>query len=201
MLLTSISPCIRLFYSAVSLCPTYLVYYLKKNLNAPRPSEHPPVRGKLLSLPALFVLFLFVTRYVATLLLFHLFLPCFGFYCLKKNQNAPRPSEHPPVMGEKCQDVLVGALYQLVDVPLIYRTTVFLSREDHVVPDWQPLRILMGMVEARPINVKNTQTHTHTQSEYGDEQADVGRDCRTRLARPNSKARTRTEKYSFSLFS
>ena len=21
---------------------------------------------------------------------------------LKKNQNAPRPSEHPPVMGEKC---------------------------------------------------------------------------------------------------
>ena len=26
-------------------------------------------------------------------------------YCLKKNQNAPRPSEHPPVMGEKCQNV------------------------------------------------------------------------------------------------
>ena len=25
--------------------------------------------------------------------------------CLKKNQNAPRPSEHPPVMGEKCQNV------------------------------------------------------------------------------------------------
>ena len=24
---------------------------------------------------------------------------------LKKNQNAPRPSEHPPVMGEKCQNV------------------------------------------------------------------------------------------------
>ena len=23
-------------------------------------------------------------------------------YCLKKNQNAPRPSEHPPVMGKKC---------------------------------------------------------------------------------------------------
>ena len=22
--------------------------------------------------------------------------------CLKKNQNAPRPSEHPPVMGKKC---------------------------------------------------------------------------------------------------
>ena len=26
-------------------------------------------------------------------------------YCLKKNQNAPRPSEHPPVMGKKCQNV------------------------------------------------------------------------------------------------
>ena len=25
--------------------------------------------------------------------------------CLKKNQNAPRPSEHPPVMGGKCQNV------------------------------------------------------------------------------------------------
>ena len=25
--------------------------------------------------------------------------------CLKKNQNAPRPSEHPPVRGEKCQNV------------------------------------------------------------------------------------------------
>ena len=39
------------------------------------------------------------------------------------------------------------------------------------------------------------------QPEYGDEQADAGRDCRTRLARPNSQAQTRTGKYSFSLFS
>ena len=38
------------------------------------------------------------------------------------------------------------------------------------------------------------------QPEYGDEQADAGRDCRTRLAIPNSQARMRTEKYSFSLF-
>ena len=28
---------------------------------------------------------------------------------LKVNQNAPRPSEHPPVGGGGCQDVLVGA--------------------------------------------------------------------------------------------
>ena len=39
------------------------------------------------------------------------------------------------------------------------------------------------------------------QLEYGDGQADAGRDCRTRLARPNSQARTRTGKYSFFLFS
>ena len=39
------------------------------------------------------------------------------------------------------------------------------------------------------------------QPEYGDEQADVRRDCRTRLARPNSQLRTGTGKYSFSLFS
>ena len=27
------------------------------------------------------------------------------FLSLKKNQNAPTPSEHPPVMGKKCQNV------------------------------------------------------------------------------------------------
>ena len=35
----------------------------------------------------------------------------------------------------------------------------------------------------------------------GDAQADAGRDCRKRFARPNSQARTGAEKYSFSLFS
>ena len=39
------------------------------------------------------------------------------------------------------------------------------------------------------------------QPEYGDEQANAGRDCRTRFAKPNSQARTGTGKYSFSLFS
>ena len=38
-------------------------------------------------------------------------------------------------------------------------------------------------------------------SVYGDEQDDVGQDCRTRLARPNSQARTGTGKFVFSLFS
>ena len=39
------------------------------------------------------------------------------------------------------------------------------------------------------------------QPEYGDEQADAGQDCRTRLARPNSQPQTGTGKYSFFLFS
>ena len=39
------------------------------------------------------------------------------------------------------------------------------------------------------------------QPEYRDEQADAGRDGRTRLARPNFQARTGTEEYYFSLFS
>ena len=29
-------------------------------------------------------------------------------YCLKKNQNAPRPSEHPPVKGKKMSKRLGG---------------------------------------------------------------------------------------------
>ena len=48
---------------------------------------------------------------------------------------------------------------------------------------------------------RNPVSNHHTQPEYGDEQADAGRDCRIRLGRPNSEARTGTGKYSFSLFS
>ena len=47
---------------------------------------------------------------------------------------------------------------------------------------------------------RNPVSKHQTQPEDGDEQADAGRDCRTRLARPNSQVRTRTEKYSSSLF-
>ena len=39
------------------------------------------------------------------------------------------------------------------------------------------------------------------QPEYGNEQADAGRECRTRLARPNSQARTGTEKKTFFIIS
>ncbi|CAM9568554.1 unnamed protein product [Ascophyllum nodosum] len=44
---------------------------------------------------------------------------------------------------------------------------------------------------------KNPVSKHQIQSEYGDEQADAGRDCRTRLlARPNSQARMGTGKYN-----
>ena len=48
---------------------------------------------------------------------------------------------------------------------------------------------------------RNPVSKHQIQSEYGDEQADAGRDCRTRLARPNSQARTWIGKYYVSLFS
>ena len=47
---------------------------------------------------------------------------------------------------------------------------------------------------------RNPVSKHQIQPEYGDEQADAGRDCRTRLARPNPQARTRTGKYSFPCF-
>ena len=39
---------------------------------------------------------------------------------------------------------------------------------------------------------RNPVSKHQIQPDYGDEQADAGRDCRNRLARPNSQARTRT---------
>ena len=48
---------------------------------------------------------------------------------------------------------------------------------------------------------RNPVSKHQIQPEYGDEQADAGRNCRTRIARPNSQARTGTGKYQFSLFS
>ena len=48
---------------------------------------------------------------------------------------------------------------------------------------------------------RNPVSKHQIQPEYRDEQAGAGRDCQTRLARPNSQARTRTGKYQCSLFS
>ena len=44
---------------------------------------------------------------------------------------------------------------------------------------------------------RNLVSKHHIQPEYGDEQADAGRDGWTRLARANSQARTGTEEYYF----
>ena len=47
---------------------------------------------------------------------------------------------------------------------------------------------------------RNPVSKHQIQPEYGDEQADAVRDCRTRLARPNSQTRTRTGKYLVLIF-
>ena len=41
---------------------------------------------------------------------------------------------------------------------------------------------------------RNSLSKHHIQPGYGDEQADAGRDCRTRLARQNSQARTNADR-------
>ena len=51
--------------------------------------------------------------------------------------------------------------WSFADVPLL----IFSCPADHV-PDWQPRRLL-GMVEARSVNVKNTHAHTHTEAHLG----------------------------------
>ena len=56
------------------------------------------------------------------------------------------------------------------------------------------------MDAAAELGRNHVSTH-QIQHECGDEQADAGRDCRNRLARPNSQAHTGTRKYSFSLLS
>ena len=45
--------------------------------------------------------------------------------------------------------------------------------------------------------LKNTSLLHQIQPEHGDEQADAGRDCRTRLTRPNSQARTNADREIF----
>ena len=49
---------------------------------------------------------------------------------------------------------------------------------------------------------RNPVSKHQIQPGFGDEQADAGRNCRTRLARPNSQAQMKTEgEKMFSLFS
>ena len=61
--------------------------------------------------------------------------------------------------------------------------------------------VIPNMEEAAAELGRNPVSKHQIQPEYEDGQADAGRDCRTRLARPNSQVRTRTGKHLFSLFS
>ena len=63
------------------------------------------------------------------------------------------------------------------------------------------MAVLSKQIDAAAELGKNPVSKHQNQPEYGDEQAGAGRDCRTRLARPNSQAGTRTGKCYFSLFS
>ena len=63
------------------------------------------------------------------------------------------------------------------------------------------MAVLNRQLDAAAELGRNPVSKHQIQPECGDEQAVAGRDCRIRLARPNSQARTRTGKYSFSLFS
>ena len=62
------------------------------------------------------------------------------------------------------------------------------------ISHWPNVRILDAAAELE----RNPVSKHQIQREYGDEPTDAGWDGRTRLARPNSQARTRTGKYSFS---
>ena len=55
------------------------------------------------------------------------------------------------IIRDEILSVFLCSHWSLVDVPLI-----FFCPADHV-PDWQP-RVLLGMVEARSVNVKKTTT-------------------------------------------
>ena len=52
---------------------------------------------------------------------------------------------------------------------------------------------LNKLMDAAPEIGRSSVSKHHVQLDYGDEQADVGRDCRTRLVRSNSQPRTETD--------
>ena len=62
-------------------------------------------------------------------------------------------------------------------------------------------RMAVSKLDAAAQLGRNPVSKHQIQPEYGDDQADAGRDCLTRLARPNFQARTGTGEYYFSLFS
>ena len=63
---------------------------------------------------------------------------------------------------------------------------------------WRIMAVLNIEMDAAAELGRNLVSNHHIRPEYGDEQAEVGWNCRTRLARPNSQARTRTGNIHFS---
>ena len=59
------------------------------------------------------------------------------------------------------------------------------------------MAVLNNYMDAAAELGRNPVSKHQIQPEYGDEQADARRDCRTRLARPNSQARTRAGDINF----
>ena len=57
--------------------------------------------------------------------------------------------------------------------------------------------ILNKYIDAAAEPGRNPVRKHQIQPEYADEQTDAGRDCRNRLARPNSQARTRADREIF----
>ena len=57
------------------------------------------------------------------------------------------------------------------------------------------MAVLNKLMDATAEPGRNPVSKHQIQPEYGDEQADAGRDCQTCLAGPNSQARTQTGKF------
>ena len=73
--------------------------------------------------------------------------------------------------------------------------------EDTAVLSLQLTKLWWVAMDATAELVRKSVSKHQIQPKYGDEQVDTGQDCRNRLARPNSQARTGTRKYLFILFS
>ena len=66
-----------------------------------------------------------------------------------------------------------------------------------VLTRWRIMVVLNKIMDAVAKLGRNPVSRHQIQPEYGDEQADVGRECQTRLARPNSQARTNADREIF----
>ena len=84
-------------------------------------------------------------------------------------------------------------------IPMLYGSYLPYSNNGHrdaTVPLTEArIEMIHKYMDAAAELGRNPVSKHQIQLEYGDEQADAGRDCRNRLTRPNSQARTRTGEY------